>query len=68
VVQLIDPDAASARMEADLIAFCRARLSALKCPRSVEFRRALPRSATGKLYKKRLREEFAARGPAPQPP
>jgi acyl-CoA synthetase (AMP-forming)/AMP-acid ligase II len=44
--------------EADLIAFCRERLSHFKCPTSVEFRDQLPRTATGKLQKFRLRQPY----------
>ena len=58
VVQLVDGRDGSPGLEAELIAFCRDRLSALKCPRSVDFRATLPREATGKLYKRRLRDEF----------
>jgi long-chain acyl-CoA synthetase len=39
----------------DLIAWCRERLAAYKCPRSVEFRESLPMNATGKLLKRELR-------------
>jgi len=41
--------------EADLIEFCRERMSHYKCPTSVEFRDTLPRTATGKLQKFKLR-------------
>ena len=44
--------------EVDLIAHCRARLSHFKCPTSVEVREALPRTATGKLQKFKLREPY----------
>lgn len=64
VVQMTRPEAGSPEMAAELIAFCRKRLSPIKCPRSIEFRPSLPRSATGKLHKRLLREEFAARGPS----
>ncbi|MFP6663155.1 MAG: long-chain-fatty-acid--CoA ligase [Deltaproteobacteria bacterium] len=43
--------------EAEVIAFCRERLAHFKCPTIVEFVEALPRTATGKLQKFRLREE-----------
>jgi fatty-acyl-CoA synthase len=46
--------------EADLIEHCRSRLSHFKCPTSVEVRDALPRTATGKLQKFRLREPYWA--------
>jgi fatty-acyl-CoA synthase len=44
--------------EEDLIAHCRERLAHYKCPTSVEFRDELPRTATGKLQKFRLRETY----------
>jgi fatty-acyl-CoA synthase len=44
--------------EAEVIEFCRARLAHFKCPTSVEFRESLPRTATGKLQKFRLRQSY----------
>ena len=44
--------------EADLIAFCRDRMAHFKCPRSVEIRDALPRTATGKIQKYLLRRPY----------
>ena len=44
--------------EADLIAHCRARMAHYKCPTSVEVRDALPRTATGKLQKFKLRAPY----------
>jgi fatty-acyl-CoA synthase len=44
--------------EAELIEHCRSRLSHFKCPTSVELRDSLPRTATGKLQKFRLREPY----------
>ena len=41
----------------EVIAFCRERLAHFKCPTQIEFVDALPRTATGKLQKYRLREE-----------
>jgi acyl-CoA synthetase (AMP-forming)/AMP-acid ligase II len=41
-----------------LIAHCRTLLAGYKCPKRVEFRDALPRTATGKLQKFKLRQEF----------
>ena len=55
LVVLRSPDSAT---EVDLIAHCRARLSHFKCPTSVEVREALPRTATGKLQKFKLREPY----------
>ncbi len=42
----------------ELINFCREHLAHFKCPTAVEFLDALPRTATGKLQKFRLRERF----------
>ncbi len=42
----------------ELIAFCRERLAHFKCPTSVELATALPRTATGKLQKYRLRAQY----------
>ena len=58
VVQPVDGAAAGPDLEQELIAYCRERLSALKCPRSIDFRPELPRHPTGKLYKRLLRDEY----------
>jgi acyl-CoA synthetase (AMP-forming)/AMP-acid ligase II len=44
--------------EAELIAFCRDGLAHFKCPTSVELRESLPRTATGKLQKFKLRAPY----------
>ncbi len=44
--------------ERELIEFCRGRLSHYKCPTTVEFRDSLPRTATGKLQKFKLRAPY----------
>lgn len=44
--------------EAELIEFCRARLSHYKCPKSIEFLDNLPKTATGKFLKKELRKKY----------
>jgi fatty-acyl-CoA synthase len=64
VVQLVAGVPPDPALEAELIAFCRRHLSGIKCPRRVAFRTELPRTATGKLFKRLLRDEFAglARG------
>jgi acyl-CoA synthetase (AMP-forming)/AMP-acid ligase II len=41
-----------------LIAHCRQALAGYKCPKRVEFVHELPRTATGKLQKFKLREKF----------
>ncbi|WP_448581560.1 AMP-binding protein [Thermaurantiacus sp.] len=45
-------------LEAELIAWCRARLSHIKCPKSVDFDPELPRHDTGKLYKRLLKDRY----------
>jgi len=44
--------------EADLIEHCRSGLAHYKSPTSVEFRDAIPRTATGKVQKFKLRGEY----------
>jgi acyl-CoA synthetase (AMP-forming)/AMP-acid ligase II len=44
--------------EAEVIAFCKERLAGYKCPKKIEFRDELARTATGKLQKFKLREPF----------
>ena len=39
----------------------RARLAPLKCPRTIDLRAELPRTETGKLLKRLLKDEYAAR-------
>ncbi len=39
-------------LERELIDYCRARLSHIKCPKSIDFVAELPREPTGKLLKK----------------
>jgi long-chain acyl-CoA synthetase len=58
VVQPVDGVAGTPQLAQELIDHCRRHLSAIKCPRSVDFRSELPRHATGKLYKRLLRDEY----------
>ncbi len=46
----------------DVTAHCRSLLAGYKCPKRVEFREDLPRTATGKLQKFKLRAEFWEEG------
>jgi fatty-acyl-CoA synthase len=50
-------DGASAT-EAEIIEHCRARLAHYKAPKRVEFREGIPRTATGKIQKFKLREAY----------
>jgi len=58
VVQPIDWSDAGPALAEELIAYCRERLSPVKCPRSVDFERELPRHPTGKLYKRLIRDRY----------
>jgi long-chain acyl-CoA synthetase len=49
-----DADALAAALDG----FCREHLASYKCPRSYEFEEELPRLATGKLYKRALRDRY----------
>jgi long-chain acyl-CoA synthetase len=60
VIQPLDWAEAGPELEAELAAFCRANLSHVKCPRSIDFMQELPRHANGKLYKRTLRDPYWA--------
>ena len=55
-------------LAAELVAWCRERLSAFKRPRTVDFVDALPRHPNGKLLKRELRDRYAAPTPPPTTP
>ena len=55
-----DPGTVRAGLADELIAYCRDRLSGIKCPRSVLFMAELPRNENGKLLKRLLRERLEA--------
>jgi long-chain acyl-CoA synthetase len=58
VVQPAPGNVPGAELEAELLAYCRANLAHLKCPRSIDFRDQLPRLPTGKLAKNTLRDTY----------
>ena len=58
VTALVVTGAGSTVDEAALIAHCKERLAGYKCPKKIEFRDELARTATGKLQKFKLREPF----------
>jgi long-chain acyl-CoA synthetase len=58
VVELKPGVAPSAELAAELVAFCRNRLANFKCPRTVDFADHLPREDNGKIYKRRLRDQY----------
>ena len=67
VVELEDGWASEMQLEDALDAHCRATLASLKCPGRYEFRQSLPRTASGKLLRRVLRQEMReeANGPFP---
>jgi acyl-CoA synthetase (AMP-forming)/AMP-acid ligase II len=44
--------------EEEMIAYCKENLASYKKPRYVEFRKELPKSQTGKILKRVIREEY----------
>ncbi len=54
------PKALQATVGETLMAYCRANLSHVKCPRSIDVSEKLPRHPTGKLYKGQLRAPYWA--------
>jgi len=58
VVQPRDMADAGPALAEELIGFCKQHLSAIKCPRSIDFEPELPRHPTGKLYKRLLRDRY----------
>ncbi len=60
VLALVVRTEGSALDEETLIAYVRTRLAGYKCPKRIEFRDALARTATGKLQKFKLREPYWA--------
>jgi len=70
VVQLREGVEATGTLADEIIAYVRDRLAHFKAPRSVDFVTALPRTATGKLVKRKLQELYPGRhlvlSPGPQ--
>lgn len=60
VLALVVKTPGSALTSDELIAYTKTKLAGYKCPKRVEFRDVLARTATGKLQKFKLREEFWA--------
>ena len=58
VVQPMPGIAAGSALAQELMEFCGMHLSRQKCPRSVDFSEQLPRSPTGKLFKRELRDPY----------
>ena len=60
VLALVVTSPGSTLTEDDVIAYAKTKLAGYKCPKRVEFRDALARTATGKLQKFKLREPYWA--------
>ena len=58
VVQAMNPDDTGLDLERELIDYCRERLSHIKCPRTIDFKEELPRTPSGKLLKRILKDEY----------
>ncbi|HOB13975.1 MAG TPA: acyl-CoA synthetase [Novosphingobium sp.] len=58
VVQPMDMADAGPELAAELTEYLSGQLSRVKMPRQIDFREALPRELTGKLYKRLLRDEY----------
>jgi long-chain acyl-CoA synthetase len=58
VVQPANPASAGPELASELIEYCRATLAHFKCPKSVDFVAELPRTPTGKLVKRVLRDAY----------
>jgi acyl-CoA synthetase (AMP-forming)/AMP-acid ligase II len=58
VMALVVKNPTSALTEDELIAYVKTKLAGYKCPKRIEFRNELARTATGKLQKFKLREPY----------
>jgi len=64
VVQLENFDDASPELAQELINFCRSKISPIKCPKSIDFEKELPREETGKLKKRLIKDRYWQKGRA----
>ena len=61
VVQPRDASETGADFAQELIAWCKGRLSGIKCPKTIDFAQSLPRLENGKLYKREIVQQYSAR-------
>ena len=54
-IVLADPEAASDRLAKELQAYVKARLGSIKYPRAIHFRKELPKTASGKIHRNKLK-------------
>jgi len=62
VIQPTEMDQSGTELAEELMAYTRANLSHIKCPRSIDFMAELPRHPTGKLYKRLLKDKYWSDG------
>lgn len=58
VLAVIVPAAGSTRDAQDILDFCRGRIAAYKCPKTIRFADAVPRNAAGKILRREIRKPF----------
>jgi long-chain acyl-CoA synthetase len=61
VVQPRDRADSQAALAQELIAWCKERLSGVKCPKTIDFAAELPRLENGKLYKREIAQSYQKR-------
>lgn len=66
-VVVLRAEARDSTREADVLAWCREHMAAYKCPRSVAFVDALPKSGSGKVMWRWLQEQELAQAAAGEP-
>ena len=59
-IVVANPGVSEAALGETLRTFCREQLAGYKVPRSIDFAAALPRTGTGKVQKRKLREQYWA--------
>jgi len=62
IVAVIVPQPGQTLTPEEVQEFCKERMASYKAPRDVQFREDLPKTVTGKVAKKALREELLQRG------
>ena len=58
IVQPMDMNDAGPDLEKELIDYCKCTLSHIKCPKTIDFSEDLPRTPTGKLVKRLLKDRY----------
>lgn len=58
VIEPINWDDAGEGLAEEIIAYCRSKLGPIKCPKSIDFDKKLPRQENGKLFKRLVRKRY----------